>query len=164
MLQASKKQLLPADIVHWSAQEILHYKNKTKCTLQLASRRTEDCLRKTCVGTSNGEHTWQRYNSYKIIHTCDDRLIISLRNQGTQVRDIIVKAARKPINVTSLGNTYITIKCNSQISKCTSCDRRNNQVFDIYLGTTKIQITRNDLQAFAKFTFAIGYNILYLLF
>lgn len=46
------------------------------------------------------------YIQYKIelnsTHTCDDKLIMSLRNHGTQVRDNIVKMARNVIKVTNL--------------------------------------------------------------
>lgn len=36
--------------------------------------------------------------------TCDDKLIISFRNQGTQVRDKIVRTAKNAINTTNLAN------------------------------------------------------------
>lgn len=45
----------------------------------------------------------------KEMRTCDDRLIMSLRNQGTQVRDNIDKAARNASNVTNLADKIISI-------------------------------------------------------
>lgn len=67
----------------------------------------------------------------KEMRTCDDRLIMSLRNQGTQVRDNIDKAARNASNVTNLADKIISIwNCNNQIyllviyeeTKVRSCD------------------------------------------
>lgn len=83
---------------------LLKTRQSARCSPSI--QKNKILFKKTLVvDTNNCEHTLQWFNSCTMIHTCDDRLIISLRNQGTQVRDIIVKAARKPINVTNLGKT-----------------------------------------------------------
>ena len=54
-------------------------------------------LAETCVWVPIFNIMWKTSN-----HTCDDRLIISLSNQGTQVRDNIDRTAKNVINTTNL--------------------------------------------------------------
>lgn len=70
----------------------------------------------------------RRYAAYQLngnsfrtseIHTCDDKLIISLRNQGTQVHDNIDKTAKKAINITNLADRWIrTLFNRHEINAC----------------------------------------------
>ena len=46
--------------------------------------------------------------------TCDDRLTISLRNQGTQVRDSIDKMAKKVIKTTNLEKQNQHVEMNNK--------------------------------------------------
>lgn len=62
------------------------------------------------------------------ILTCDDKLIISLRHHGTQVRDNIVKMARNVISVTNLESILL-------------CEKQH---MDILLIRQKDKITQTD--------------------
>lgn len=91
-------QLTPIDKVHWSVKKEKISHSKFYQFKQLAHKcdMPHMSLRMTSISTQLTKNI--------TFFTCDDKLIISFRNQGTQVRDNIDRTAKNAINTTNLAN------------------------------------------------------------